>query len=942
MLNKLLFFSCLILTLSLNAQQFTIEGITTDKSDSSALPGVSVLLKNKIDSSIIKAINTNETGNFSFENIESGEYLLEGILMGYKKFSRNIQVPGKRNFYRIKLSPDSKILNTVDVNATQDRVTLKGDTAEINSGSYKVNTDATVEDLVKKMPGITSENGTIKAQGEEVKKVLIDGKEFFGDDANAALKNLPAEIVEKIQVFDKLSDQSQFTGFNDGNTSKTLNIVTKRGMSNGEFGKFYAGAGTDERINSGLNYNHFSGNQKITVLGMYNNINQQNFSSQDLIGIAQSSSGGGGRRGGGGGMGRGGMQTDPTTNFLSAQQNGISTTGSGGINYVNQWGKKLKFTGSYFYNSTQNKNSSLTFRTYFLNRSGNQNYNESAVSETYNQNHRINIRAEFSPDTMNTVFFTPQFSFQNNTSENISNGLNTIKSIDTLNKFTNKLNNDNSAYNGKANLLWMHRFVKPRRTISMDAGFSINDKTTSSKLISESTYIEQTNDSIVNLNQLANQLVNGLAYSANLTFTEPFKQNGQFYVSYAPSVSLSLSDKKTNAIDSLTGNYSSINSLLSNTFDNKLITHRPGTGFRIRSEKLMINIGADYQALNLSGQQTFPISSSVNKIFMAVLPKVMTRISFSKTKEMRLFYTTSAQAPTVTQLQNVIDNSNPLNLSSGNPDLKQQYIHNIVYRFNSTWQESGKSIFVMLNATANQNYISNKTTIAFSDTLLTNGILLQRGAQLSSPVNLNDNYAVRSMITYSLPVSKIKCNLSINGGVNYLYSPALINQIINYSTTWNYNAGIVVSSNISEKIDFTISYTSNYNDVKNSIQQTANNNYYIGLNALKLTIMPWKGFLIGSDFTHYQFQGLSGQFNQQIPLWGGTIGYKLLKNRAAEFKISVFDLLTRNNSITRNVTETYVEDLQKSVLKKYLLFTFTYNLKKFGSKQEVKKPEDNK
>jgi hypothetical protein len=190
------------------------------------------------------------------------------------------------------------------------------------------------------------------------------------------------------------------------------------------------------------------------------------------------------------------------------------------------------------------------------------------------------------------------------------------------------------------------------------------------------------------------------------------------------------------------------------------------------------------------------------------------------------------------------------------------------------------------------------------------------------------------MITYSLPVSKIKCNLSVNSGVNYLYSPALINQTINYSTTWNYNAGLVLSSNISEKIDFSVSYTSNYNDVKNSIQQTANNNYYIGLTALKLTLMPWKGLLIGSDFTHYQFQGLSGQFNQQIPLWGANIGYKFLKNRAAEFKISVFDLLTRNNSITRNVTETYVEDLQNSVLKKYLLFTFTYNLKKFGEKDQ--------
>lgn len=928
----------LLFSFTLHAQQFNIDGISLDKSDSSAIPGVSVILKNKNDSSQIKATITNENGNFSFENIDAGEYILEGLLMGYKEFSRNIQVPGKRNFYKIKLTPDTKTLNTVDVNAIQDRVTLKGDTAEINAGSYKVNTDATVEDLVKKMPGITSENGTIKAQGEEVKKVLIDGKEFFGDDANAALKNLPAEIVEKIQVFDKLSDQAQFTGFNDGNTTKTLNIVTKRGMSNGEFGKFYAGAGTDERFNSGLNYNHFSGNQKITVLGMFNNINQQNFSAQDLIGVAQSSSGGGGGGGrrGGGGMGRGGMQVDPTANFMSAQQSGISTTGSGGINYVNQWGKKLKFTGSYFYNSTQNENTSLTLRTYFLSRNGNQNYNETALSEIYNQNHRINVRAEFSPDTMNTIFFTPQFSFQNNTSENTSNGLNTIKSIDTLNKFTNKLNNENLAYNGKANLLWMHRFIKPRRTISIDAGFSINDKTTSSKLISRSTYFDQANDSVVNLNQLTNQLVNGLTYSSSITFTEPFKQNGQFYLSYAPSISYSLSDKKTNAIDSLTGDYNSINSVLSNTFDNNLITHRPGTGFRIRTEKLMINVGADYQSLNLAGAQTFPLNSSVNKNFIALLPKVMTRISFSKTKEMRLFYTTSAQAPSVTQLQNVIDNSNPLNLSSGNPGLKQQYIHNIVYRFNSTWPESGKSLFVLINGTANQNYITNKTTIAFKDTLLTNGVFLQRGAQLSSPVNLNDNYAVRSMITYSLPLSKIKCNISINSGVNYLYSPALINQTINYSTTWNYNAGLVLSSNISEKIDFSVSYTSNYNDVKNSIQQSANNNYYIGLTALKLTIMHWKGLLIGSDFTHYQFQGLSGQFNQQIPLWGGSIGYKFLKNRAAEFKISVFDLLTRNNSITRNVTESYVEDLQNSALRKYILFTFTYNLKKFGEKEQKK------
>lgn len=941
MLAKPILILLLFLPFLISAQEYKIEGIATDKSDSSALPGVSILLKQSSDSTILKDTYTDEKGNFIFDRINSGEYIIEGILMGYKKFSRNIQVPNKRNFIRIKLTPDTKLLNAVDINATQDRVTLKGDTAEINAGSYKVNPDATVEDLVKKMPGITSENGTIKAQGEEVKKVLIDGKEFFGDDASAALKNLPAEIVEKIQVFDKLSDQAQFTGFNDGNTSKTLNIVTKRGMSNGTFGKLHVGAGTEDRFNSGLNYNRFSGNQKITLLGMFNNINLQNFSAQDLIGVAQSSGGGGGGRRGGGGMGRG-MQTDPTANFMAAQQNGINTTISGGINYVNQWGKKLKFTGSYFYNNTKTENSSLTLRTYFLTRGGNQNYNETAGVLSHNNNHRINIRAEFSPDTMNTIYFTPQFSIQQNASDNTTNGINTIKNTDTLNKFINLLNNSNLAYNGKANLLWMHRFIKARRTISFDAGISVNDKNLSSQLISNSTYFQLANDSVVLLNQLSNQLVSGLTYNSTITFTEPFKQNGQFYISYAPSITYSLSDKKTNAIDSINGNYNILNSLLSNTFNNKLISQRPGTGFRIRTEKLMFNIGADYQALTLMGEQTFPLNASVNKNFAAFLPKIMTRVSFSKTREMRLFYTTSAQAPTVTQLQNVVDNSNPLNLNTGNPQLKQQYIHNLVYRFNATWPESGKSLFVMMNATANQNYIANKTTIAFNDTLLNNGVFLQRGAQLTLPVNLNDNYAVRSMITYSLPLAKIKCNFSLNGGINYLYSPALINQLTNYATTWNYNAGLVLSSNISEKIDFTVSYTSNYNDVKNSIQQSMNNNYYIGLTAIKLNLMPWKGLLIGSDFTHYQFQGLSGGFNQQIPLWGATLGYKFLKNNAAEFKITLFDMLSRNNSITRNTTETYIEDLQNSVLKKYLLFTFTYNLRKFGTKQEDKKPEERK
>ena len=266
-------------TFSLKAQTYSIKGSVIDKTDTTSLIGVAVGLFSKKDSSVTKWTITDTLGKFELSGVEVGKYLFKVNYLGYKPYYREISVVSKDVRLRVKLEQDSKLLQSVDINDVQTRVTQKGDTSEIYANAYKVNTDASVEDLIKKMPGITVENGVVKAQGEDVKKVLIDGKEFFGDDAALALKNLPAEIVDKIQVFDKLSDQSQFTGFNDGNTSKTINVVTKKGMSNGTFGKVYAGYGTDQRYHGGGNLNYFKGDRKLSILGLTNNINQQNFLS---------------------------------------------------------------------------------------------------------------------------------------------------------------------------------------------------------------------------------------------------------------------------------------------------------------------------------------------------------------------------------------------------------------------------------------------------------------------------------------------------------------------------------------------------------------------------------------------------------------------------------------------------------------------------------------
>jgi hypothetical protein len=323
--------------------------------------------------------------------------------------------------------PDMILLNKEEsmtaVEIKTQAVLIKGDTTEINANNYKVNPDATAEDLVGKMPGVSSSNGQIQAQGETVKKVLVDGKPFFGEDPNAALKNLPADVVGKIQIYDAKSEQSLFSGIDDGNTTKTMNIITKSQFRNGLFGRGFAGigqsiegTGDQTKYKGGITINSFHGNRRLTFLSQINNINEQNFSFEDLMG----SMGGGGTRGGGmGGMGsRGGMGGGG--NFFTGNQSGITTTRAIGLNYSNQWGKNIDLSGSYFLTSTANINSTETNRNYIVGDpvNGTINYLETNPSNTDNLSHRANLRLNWKLDSTNSLLIEPKISFQQNTSEN--------------------------------------------------------------------------------------------------------------------------------------------------------------------------------------------------------------------------------------------------------------------------------------------------------------------------------------------------------------------------------------------------------------------------------------------------------------------------------------------------------------------------------------------
>ena len=400
---------------SLFSQELSIKGQIFDPQTEQPLPGANIVVK-QVQTNLQYGESTGSNGKFEIKGLKKGNYTLTVSFLGYKTLEQSIALVDKSvDMASISLEQANTNLEEVKVSAFTNRQEQRGDTTVYHAEAFKFNVDASIEDLVKKMPGITIDGSTVKAGGEQVKRVLVDGKEFFGNDPMLALKNIQADMVEKIEVYDRQSDQAKFTGFDDGREERTINIATRRGVTNGNFGRVYAGYGTDSRYESGGNINIFNGNRRISVLGLFNNINQQNFSMDDVSGGA---GGGGGPRGGGGRMGGGG-----TTQGTA----GITRTNAIGVNYNDIWGKKVEVNSSYFFNNTKNENNSTRLLEYFPTSDGVQMYDEVYRANSKGYNHRINVRLIYAIDSLNSLYFTPNISWQKNQSNSNSFGSDYLK-----------------------------------------------------------------------------------------------------------------------------------------------------------------------------------------------------------------------------------------------------------------------------------------------------------------------------------------------------------------------------------------------------------------------------------------------------------------------------------------------------------------------------------
>lgn len=904
----------------------TIKGKLVDLVDSRPLAGATLTLSSAKDSLKTKFAVSDTAGIFRFDNLDFDTYYVQVAFIGYESYrqlaSISDSIPSV-DLGTIFVPKTSTTMTGITVTAKTPPAQQKGDTIQYNASQFKVNPDATVEDLVKKAPGITVDrDGTVTAQGEQVRKVTIDGRDFFGDDASAALRNLPAEIVDKIQVFDRLTDQAQFTGVDDGNAQKAINIVTKSGMQNGQFGRVYAGYGTDDRYNAGGNMSFFKKDRRISVVGLTNNVNQQNFGSQDLLGLTSSGGRGGGRGGGGWGGGGGG--------FTIGQQSGISRTNALGINYSDRWGKKIQVSGSYFFNNSNLSNDRLTNSQSLAKPDSILFSDENSISRTNNYNHRVNFRMEYEIDSNNTIIVTPNISWQKNKARTNTSQINYYNlATGQLSELLNSRNSINEGMNFNNNFLYRHRFGKRGRTISFNLNTSFNNRDGETFQESYATYFGSggKNDT---LEQYTSNITQGRTISTNIVYTEPIGKKGSLQLNYNPSFTSNKADQETFRFDNVSDKYSIFDTTLSNVFDNTYNRQNAGITYRIGDRDMNFSVGVNYQSSKLESEQIFPNRADIDRGFRNVLPSMFFRMKLSAKSNIRLFYRTSVDPPSVNQLQNVINITNPLRVSTGNAELDQEYTHRFGGRYTFTNTRLGQSFFANVFAQMTNDYVTNAIYTAFQDSVLAPGIILYRGSQLTKPVNLDGFWSVRSFFTFGQPINAIKSNINVNAGLSYSTTPGLANGVKTKTEVYNYSLGAVIASNISEYVDFNISYSANFNQARNEQQPQLNQDYVTQVAGVQFNLLSKSGWFLQNDLSNQTFTGLTEGYNPSFWLWNMAVGKKIFKNRRGELKASVFDLLKQNQSVSRNVSGLEIVDERNTVLQQYFMLTFTYSLKNFG------------
>ncbi|MFR8911675.1 MAG: outer membrane beta-barrel protein [Parabacteroides distasonis] len=894
-----------------------VTGSVVEQGSDTPIEQATVRLLNVKDSAMVRGVVSARNGSFTLKNVKKGSYLLHITFIGYDPLYQPLQITGKKNpvnVGKLELSDGAIELGEAVVIGKAPEVTVRNDTVEYNADSYKVTEGSVLEDLLKKMPGVEVDSeGKITVNGKEVKKVMVDGKEFFSDDPKVASKNLPAKMIDKLQVLDKKSDMAQMTGFDDGEEETVINLTVKPGMKQGWFGNAYGGYGSKDRYEGNAMVNRFVNNDQITFMGGANNTNNMGFS--DLASTMFSGMGGGGGRRGGFGAG-----------------SGITSSGNAGLNFSKEFKPdKLTLGGNTRYSHSDNDARSKSDRQNILPGDSSSYDNSEAMSRTKSDNFGVDFRLEWKPDTMTQLIFRPSFSLSHSMNDNFSDATTLDNERDTVN--TNKSSNysESNGYNLNASIDFSRKLNNKGRVFSATLSGGNSDSYSDGMNRSDIVYFNQT-DALKNsiIDQRSRYDNKGFNYRAYVSWVEPIGHNNFIQATY------SISQRKQEALKNVynqdaDGIYNVLDSAYSQSYRNNFISQRASLSFKSQRAKFNYTIGLNLDP-SYSSSENFVGDTTLSKITRKVVnlsPMAQFNYMFDKRTNLRIMYNGRTSQPSMTQLQPVADISDPTNITIGNPDLNPRYTNNVFIRFQQFTPEKQRAFMIM----ANGSYI-------IDDIVSYTSYNQETGVKTTTYKNVNGNYSGNVRMMLNTPLKNKKFSINSMTMASFANSNGYINE------EKNTNRNLILSER--GGIDFRSSYLDlgvngniRYNATSNSLQKENNQNTFnYGAGGYTTIYLPLN-FKIESDVNWSTNSGYGDGFKQNEVLWNASASKSFLKNNQGTLRFKIYDILQQRSNISRSITASYIQDSEYNTLGSYFMVHFIYRFSIFkggASASDVKTP----